>query len=362
MQIHRTARLLVVPLVLASLALSVAAQDDAPSMDRARSLIRSRRWSQAEEALAAITRADPSEGEAWFELMNARHQLKDWAGAAQAGRHAVEFGAYRSTALYNLACALSLGGELDQARDALVASTEAGYLDFDWMEQDADLAPLAGRYGLPLPSAGEHLELKGRNGVRMNYAVNVPADFDPEQSYPVLVALAPGGVRSLDWMVAELWTSGTREAGWIVVSIAAPERGWSTHPTHHALEDLLKALQKEYKVEGGAFHLFGIASGCAPASMYAGMSKKYFQTMSVVSSSAWTNYDDSDLTRWRNMPVLQIVGSNSHTLELDETTHARLLQSGVRATLRVVEGDGVLVASLRGKALVEAIAGVQRPR
>ena len=53
------------------------------------------------------------------------------------------------------------------------------------------------------------------------------------------------------------------------------------------------------------------------------MSRKYFQSMTLVSSAAWTNYDDSDLKRW-DLPVHQIVGDSSHTLELDREVHQKL--------------------------------------
>ena len=42
--------------------------------------------------------------------------------------------------LFNLACSLSLAGDLESAIDELVRAIEAGYRDFDWMLKDPDLA------------------------------------------------------------------------------------------------------------------------------------------------------------------------------------------------------------------------------
>lgn len=42
--------------------------------------------------------------------------------------------------LFNLACSLSLAGELEPAIDELLRAVEAGYRDFDWMLKDPDLA------------------------------------------------------------------------------------------------------------------------------------------------------------------------------------------------------------------------------
>ena len=42
--------------------------------------------------------------------------------------------------LFNLACSLSLAGELEPAIDELLRALEAGYRDIDWMLKDPDLA------------------------------------------------------------------------------------------------------------------------------------------------------------------------------------------------------------------------------
>ena len=86
------------------------------------------------------------------------------------------------------------------------------------------------------------------------------------------------------------------------------------------------------------------------------MSGKYFQSMTLVSSGSWSTYDDSDMSRWKRMPILQIVGSESYTLEAVRDAHERLLGKGVRADLTVVPGDGLLVGSMSGADYLDAIA------
>ena len=348
-------------LALLLLALPTLAQDSA-SLRRASSLLRSGKYDRAAEAYEKIVAADPTLGEAWFQLASARHGQKDWAGAIEANHKAAEFPSYRASALYNLACAQSLSGSLEAAAASLDRAVEAGFLDIDLMATDADLEPLRRDLDLPLPPPQEYRELKARNGIRMSYSVIEPAGFDPKGTYPVLVAFSPGtGSRSTDWMITELWKGVAEQADWIVVSLVAPaDRGWFTHPSHHALEDVLKRLQKDYNVQGGDFHLFGYASGCGPASTYSGMSRKYFQSMTLVSSTNWNDYDDSDLRRWRDMPVHQIVGEASYTLELDRSAHARLERAGCRSSLTVVPGDGLLVGSLRGGELLAEIDRAHR--
>ena len=60
------------------------------------------------------------------------------------------------------------------------------------MASDADLQPLRDAQTLELAPEQTYRELKARNGIRMRYAVIEPRGFDPKQTYPVLVAFAPG--------------------------------------------------------------------------------------------------------------------------------------------------------------------------
>ena len=62
------------------------------------------------------------------------------------------------------------------------------------------------------------------------------------------------------------------------------------------------------------------------------------------------------LTIREQLPILQIVGSESYTLEGDRDAHERLLGKGVRADLIVVPGDGLLVGSMSGADYLDAIA------
>jgi len=123
------------------------------------------------------------------------------------------------------------------------------------------------------------------------------------------------------------------------VHVVAPERGWYTHPSHHALEDLLKKLQKEHAIAGGKFHVFGFAGGAGPATTYSRMSAKYFASLSIASGTAWTSYDDGDYRDWKR--------------------HAarRFEAEGVPNTLTVLPEAGRLLGGLHGPELLQAVVG-----
>jgi thiol-disulfide isomerase/thioredoxin len=68
-------------------------------------------------------------------------EMKDWPGYIDAGRHlyAVETNGDNA---YNLACAFSLGGEVDSAFAYLNLAAAKGFTDLDQYKQDEDLIPL----------------------------------------------------------------------------------------------------------------------------------------------------------------------------------------------------------------------------
>jgi len=340
------------------LALPLASQNAPPSMERAQKLADRKRWDEAAEAFAAITQANPENGEAWFRLAYARHSLGDHSGAAAANERASEFALYRPTALYNLACARSLLGELEEASAALDGALEAGFLDFDLLQTDADLEALREVRALPLPASRTYEQLRGRNGVVVPYVVQLPADYDPGREYPALVAFSPGGGGPLAtaWALEELWGSAAAPSGWIVIHPVAPENGWMNHPSHHALNDLLRKMKKEHSIQGGKFHLFGFGTGCRPATTYSQMSREFFQSLTLVSSTAWSGWDDDDLSDFERMPVRQFVGGkDAAALAQARRAQAILEKAGARSSLTVLEGEDALVPSLRKSALVTAV-------
>ena len=65
------------------------------------------------------------------------------------------------------------------------------------------------------------------------------------------------------------------------------------------------------------------------------------------------------MKRWKRMPVHQIVGATSFTLDEDQGAHERLKAQGVQTSLTVVPDNGLLVESMRGRALLDEIAAAQ---
>ena len=70
-----------------------------------------------------------------------QRELSDWPGYVEACQRLLQVQRNGGNA-YNLACAFSLGGEVDSAFAALELASSLGYNDFDQYKEDEDLIPL----------------------------------------------------------------------------------------------------------------------------------------------------------------------------------------------------------------------------
>lgn len=113
------------------------------TMEDANKLYQAEDWTHAAEAFAAVVKADPKNGRAWFRLGVCQQRLKSYDQAIASYRRA-EAIAHNPTVMYNLACAFSLAGAPDSAFAWLGRMADAGYGRPEALKSDADLASLRG--------------------------------------------------------------------------------------------------------------------------------------------------------------------------------------------------------------------------
>jgi len=98
-------------------------------------------WPRAAEAFAAVAKANPENGRAWYRLGVCHQKLKSYDQAIAAYRRAESI-AHNPAVMYNMACAFSLAGSPDSAFAWLGRMADAGYGQPETLKADADLAPL----------------------------------------------------------------------------------------------------------------------------------------------------------------------------------------------------------------------------
>jgi tetratricopeptide (TPR) repeat protein len=104
--------------------------------------IRSKNYELAVAEFSKILEEFPFDFEGNYHLAFAYLLAKDYPRAIHHFEIARRIKTKDELTLYNLACAYSLGGKLEQALEALNAAVEAGFNDAEHMEKDPDLDPL----------------------------------------------------------------------------------------------------------------------------------------------------------------------------------------------------------------------------
>lgn len=336
------------------------AGDDLPTLDDARRLLSRQRYEQAIAALERITEAQPEEALAWFDLAQAHHLAGDLEAALVAGKHAATFPDHRATSLYNVACTLSQLGRAGESAAALEQALAAGFLDFDLLAIDTDLELLRDEGRLSLPQQHDYETLR-HNRVEIPFLVLLPDDYDSSQSYPAAVVFAPGGMgkRSTDWMISSLWSDASQRADWIIVCAAQPENGWINHPSHHALNALMKEVRKRHRVEDDRFHFVGLGDGGRPAATYSLMSRSYVRSLLLVESLALLRWDDDELEEIADdeLPLTLVVTSRDGPTR-HEALRVQSVLDRVEGQMRVesVDSDEPALLSVTAKLLLSSLA------
>ena len=132
--------LVVVALVLNSVSLSQGQTSATPSpaMQDANALMQAQKWAEAAKAFEAITKSEPTNGRAWFQLAMARHSMGEYAKAVDAFMKVPALNT-NPTVMYNLACAYSRLKEKDKAFEWLNKAIAAGFAQVNTIKTDEDL-------------------------------------------------------------------------------------------------------------------------------------------------------------------------------------------------------------------------------
>ncbi|MEO6391084.1 MAG: tetratricopeptide repeat protein [Pyrinomonadaceae bacterium] len=132
---------LAVIVLLGILPAAVRAQITTPEGKAANELFQAKKWPEAAEAYAAIVKAAPQNGPAWFRLGTSLHSLKKYDLAAAAFEKAAAIMQFPG-AMYNAAAAHARLGNTAKAWDWLKQAANAGFAQPDVLKADEDLAPM----------------------------------------------------------------------------------------------------------------------------------------------------------------------------------------------------------------------------
>ncbi len=234
-------------------------------LDAAEDLFNEQKWTEAITILTRVTKDDPDNGTAWFQLGYALHMTDQIDEAIKADTKAAEFPGTRILALYNLACAYATQGQTTDALRTLNQAYAAGYADTQSIQNDSDLKDLRAAPNFKMPEGMTLEEMKTDEGSQLQYYLILPRGFDAAKTYPVLLGFPPGSQRrsAAETGASMFWGEQAAQRGWIVLSLIVPDGGWLRASGNAVMTKLMKQLEAQYNIEGGKFYVAGCSGGGA---------------------------------------------------------------------------------------------------
>ncbi|MGB0952896.1 MAG: TPR end-of-group domain-containing protein [Planctomycetota bacterium] len=162
--------------LLASPAIGAELQEPAPlpTLQEASAHLQTASWAEAIHDLERITEAQPKNGQAHFLLAFAVHGSGDLERAVHLHRKATEFPNVATLAWYNLGCAESLRGNLEESYQALDQAYALGYVNQAQLLADTDLANLRADEGF-------QAWLSGKTGSKTPSPASAPLHYPEER-------------------------------------------------------------------------------------------------------------------------------------------------------------------------------------
>ena len=185
--------------------------------------------------------------------------------------------------------------------------------------------------------AGQFVNLSVNGiGTLQTYVHIEPHTFDSRR---VVLAFPPGAQHrgSVEFGLAT-WLSNLRDAGWTVISPAAPDKRLFVGPNLVWVPHLLEAMRKTYSIQFERVSVFGISNGGISALEAAARYPHLFHNVTVAPGLLLT---DSRACKLSGVAVSLIVGEHDALWRDGAQTLAQQLDAcGVEATLDVIpNGD-----------------------
>lgn len=197
-------------------------------------------------------------------------------------------------------------------------------------------------------AAAEYRSLVTGDGTRIAYAVVLPEDYQPGESYPVMLAFPPGPqTQAMVEAGLRYWEGEGAHRGWVVVSPVAPRQGLYFQGGAPYIADVLAEIAGKFNVAGGKVHVSGISNGGISAFHAAAAFPKMIESITVL--PGFPIAGNNVLTRLKDVPLIMFVGARDQRwiARMDATAEA-MRQLGGDVHYEVVPGEGHLIRSLAG--------------
>lgn len=199
-----------------------------------------------------------------------------------------------------------------------------------------------GAYAQPVsPAPRQFQELKLAGGGVLRYALVLPEGFDRARTWPVLIALPPGGQdeSAASRTLAMYWEAEARRRGWVVIAPASP--GAPLVDRVPAMVELLDALPAIVPPAGKP-HLAGVSNGGIAAVRLASLHPDRFASLAVLPGVPERRADWDRARALATLPVFIRVGETDGPVWVKGSERLRdeIVAAGGVCDLEVVAKQG----------------------
>ncbi len=186
--------------------------------------------------------------------------------------------------------------------------------------------------------------------MKVDYQVVLPQNYDAARAYPGVLAFVGGG-QSIEMVRREVdrtWKPEAERRGYIVVMPAAPEGQLFFQGGDRVFPEFLQQLLKDYKIEGGKFHIAGHSNGGMSAFHIAAMYPQYFRT--ITGFPGYLPEDgNANVDRLKPMCIFLHVGQRDTGWASEMQVQKEQFQKrGLRVRFQVEPNEDHLIQALQG--------------
>jgi poly(3-hydroxybutyrate) depolymerase len=122
------------------------------------------------------------------------------------------------------------------------------------------------------------------NGLKVDYKVVLPDNFDPARAYPAVLAFGggPQNLRVVEGSLDRVWRKEAERRGYIVVAPIAPGGQLFYEGGIRIFPQFLDQILADYKIQGSKFHVAGSSNGGLSAFEIASRWPRYFLSVSGI--------------------------------------------------------------------------------
>jgi dipeptidyl aminopeptidase/acylaminoacyl peptidase len=186
------------------------------------------------------------------------------------------------------------------------------------------------------------------SGVKLQYKVVLPNNYDATKSYPTVIAF-PGGEQSMqtvDGTLERNWKDQAEKRGYIVVIPAAPNGRLFFEGGEKVFPEFFNKILSDYNVLDKKFHIAGVSNGGISAFHIAAMYPQYFWSVTGLPGFLPTSQHGNALS---GLCIDMYAGELDPDWAEQEAAEAEAFRAaGMKVEIAVEKGQGHVMETLSG--------------